>query len=585
MKKIFPLFLCIIALSAQAQDKVMDYFYPRGDSKIFLADKGNYNETLGFRITFDTLFGRDFLRSTSFGIDIVPGQGYVTTAVGIDLIKYTSNAIWSYEHYSDGIWGENVTERVSIILKLPDVGKVERWRNRGENQYSDFEARLVAINVRINGKWQDVNAIETKETIVSVDKNGVIKQWPVVISYWAKGYGLIFKMCDNLIMQSNQVLAPNNDVPNKKITFKKVKYYDVDKRREEELRKEREAQLEKFLQERETRVYDFKEHGKTAYRANEKRIFEIVDSVARKHNATNIRISCMDDVKIKYDGEVTHDITIGGSERDYSDNIKSEIEQAVKALKFAPLRVTEPCTKNIYPVHSQSQYAVDYHVLTDKEDLALKKSRGVELLSGNVDFYNSEKGFINTMLQDKGKYWITETRIDRCGDVSRNFEIKARRCYKNRFFIGYNYAKAAPIGIMIGCTHMNYSKHWGAYVGLKSSTRQTFNAPVHEDISKIERVGYSRFGGVVGGVYSIKKIVNIYLGAGYGRCSSVYSNGNRSLYYKATPVKGVEAEIGVIVKPVRLIGLSVGYDAISNINPDSRNSFYGEFNVGVSIFL
>lgn len=575
MKKIVLLFICVSALSARAQDKVTDYFYPHGNITEIYCDLGD-NRAFE-RIQFDS----NFNVMTKLTYEYFLGQGYVAMTKDVIVVQYTSNMIWqSLKTTENKVLGtvSSVAPNNKVVLKLPNVGQVEKWTD----EYSDNEARLVTINVCIGGENRDINAIEVKTLRY---RNG--KKWYETISYWAKGYGLILILADNKVFACRRMLNPNVSNPLNDITveFKKVKYYDVDKRREEELQKEREAQLEKFLQERETRVYDLKEHAETAYLANEKRIFEVVDSIVRKHNATNVRISCMDDVEVKYDGEVIHNIAIGGSERDYNDRIESEIKQAVEALKFAPLRVTEHCTKKNYPVHSQSRYAVDYHVLTDKEDLALKKSRGVELLSGNVDFYNSEKGFINTMLQDKGKYWITETRIDRCGDVSRNFEIKARRCYKNRFFIGYNYAKAAPIGIMLGCTHMNYSKHWGAYVGLKSSTRQTFNAPVHEDISKIERVGYSRFGGVVGGVYSIKKIVNIYLGAGYGRCSSVYSNGNRSLYYKATPVKGIEAEVGVIVKPVRLIGLSVGYDAISNINPDSRNSFYGEFNVGVSIFL
>lgn len=490
-------------------------------------------------------------------------------------IRWTSNAIWSSGRTSENsLHIKTYSADIEVFLKLPNVGQVEKW---GCN-YSDYEARLVTINVCINGKWRDINAIEVKKT-------DYIKGVYNSLSYWAKGYGFLLGLThDNKIWAYNAVLSSSMyDVA--QVKFKKVKYYDVDKRREEELRKEREVQLEKFLQERETRIYDFKEHGKTAYRANEKQIFEIVDSVARKHNATNIRISCMDDVKIKYDGEITHDIKIGGSERDYNDNIKSEIEQAVKSLKFAPLRVTEPCTKNIYPVHSQSRYVVDYHVLTDKEELLLKKTRDVELLSGDADFYNSEKCFIDTMLQDRGKYWITETRSDKCGDVSRNFEIGERRCYSNRFFVGFNYAKATPIGIMSGCTHIGYSHHWGAYAGLKMSSLRKFDDRPYDEISRIDKVGYSRFGIVAGGVYSVKRFMDIYFGVGYGQCGSVYSNESRYSYYRATPIKGLEAEIGIIVKPVRFIGLSVGYDAISNFNSDSRNSFYGEVNFGLSIYL
>lgn len=104
-------------------------------------------------------------------------------------------------------------------------------------------------------------------------------------------------------------------------------------------------------------------------------------------------------------------------------------------------------------------------------------------------------------------------------------------------------------------------------------------------MSKLEKVGYSRLGGVIGGIYSIKKYVHLYLGAGYGRCGIAYSNEERTLHYQSTPIRGIEAEISIIVKQWKHIGLSVGYDAIANLNMDSKNRFYGDVNFGILIFL
>lgn len=588
-----------VSLSVKAQDKVTDYFYHERIVRFGYFNSPNQESIIIYHNAPPIMliggddsdagvprYSRNQINEYKPSLEEQNRIDNRLTSKSFSSIELSFDRIWSPARIIESVIGETRTERTAqTILKLPKVGKIERWSNQNGSERTDYEAKLITVNVCMNGRWQDVNAIEVKETTYYV-YNGVNKQIGPVVSYWVKGFGLLLQMVRGRIFMYNKNLLKGNDVLENSVNFKEVAYYDVEQRQYEQQEKEKAEQLRKFLQERETRFYDLKEYDNNIYQANEKRIFQIVDSFAKKYHATDIRISCIDDVRVKYDGSTIHNITIEGSGKDYDRKIESEIKQAIESLKFAPLQLMESYMEASYPVHTQSRYTIDYYVKTDKENLLLKKkSQSVELLDGNADFYKDEKGVVDTVLLDKGKYWITETKLDRCGIVSRDIEILKQRTYNNRFFIGYNYAKAAPIGIMIGCTHIDYSKHWGGYAGLKMSAYQKFNKQTADGISQLEKVGYSRLGGIVGGIYSIKKLVHLYLGVGYGRCGIVYSNEYRSLYYQATPIVGLEAEAGLIVMPWRHIGLSIGYDMISNFNMDSRNRFYGEVNFGISVFL
>ncbi len=599
MKCLLFVIAVTVSLSVKAQDKVTDYFYHErivrfgyfnipNQERIIIYHKAPPIMLIGGDDS-DAGVSRYLRNQINEYKPSLEERNFVDnylTSKSFSSIELSSDRIWSPARVVESIIAGTRTERTAqTILKLPKVGKIERWSNQNGSERTDYEARLITVNVCIEGRWQDANALEVKETTYYV-YNGVNEQIGPIISYWVKGFGLLLQMIRGQIFMYNKNLLKGNDVLENSVNFKEVAYYDVEQRQYEQQEKEKAEQLRKFLHERETCFYDLKEHNDIIYQANEKRIFQIVDSIVRKHHATNIHISCADSVCTKYDGTNFHNIAIDCSESDYNSSIESEIKKALNALKFAPLQLMESYMEVPYPVHTQSRYAIDYYVKTDKENLLLKKkSQSIELLDGNADFYNNEKRIIDTALHDKGKYWITETKSDRCGIVSRNIEILEQRSYKNRFFIGYNYAKATPIGIMVGCTHIDNSKHWGGYVSLKMSTYQKFDKQADDDISQIEEIGYSRLGGVVGGTYSIKKFVHLYWGVGYGHCGIVYSNESRSLYYQATPIQGVETEVGIIVKPLKNIGLSIGYDAISNLNMNSRNRFYGEINLGISIFL
>lgn len=176
MKHFLLVIAITVGLSVKAQDKAIDYYYPEGVTQFIdigsLPDLTNMNQLwkhskeggiANFEFVHNHWGGNSNLSEEMLFYDKRHG-------------RYTS--IGDKNNWIIEISANRIKENGKIVLILPDVGKVEKWNKLEFRHSTNYEARLVTINVCIGGQWQDINAIAVKNSLFSID-------------YWAKGYGLL----------------------------------------------------------------------------------------------------------------------------------------------------------------------------------------------------------------------------------------------------------------------------------------------------------------------------------------------------------------------------------------------------------
>ena len=166
-------------------------------------------------------------------------------------------------------------------------------------------------------------------------------------------------------------------------------------------------------------------------------------------------------------------------------------------------------------------------------------------------------------------------------------KCKEDEARKTRFLIGYDYALTAPIGFTVGLTGFNRTKYWGVYAQVQS-TAKSVSKTLEYKPEYLERSGYKRFSLSLGATLSVTKFGYLYAGIGYGQCAPLYTsdavssediNRYESVNYAAGGIKGLECEVGVILR-YKWIGLSVGYECI----PISSDGYFGDLKYGL-IFI
>lgn len=203
MKK-YKLFLCVTLLclamscAAQAQERIMDYFYPEGRSSYYIynneksgpVEKVNVNlerTSNGYRLDRESpipLIG---------SIKFLPYEG--TSSYILDVSDYAITArTWWTNGKADN---QNSQDKMLVnleLLKLPSKGETLNWTttvngNGITQQIWEMSAKLTMIGVFENGERIAVKVLEVKRDVFDAQHNLLPGQ--SVTEYWRLGKGLI----------------------------------------------------------------------------------------------------------------------------------------------------------------------------------------------------------------------------------------------------------------------------------------------------------------------------------------------------------------------------------------------------------
>lgn len=202
-----------------------------------------------------------------------------------------------------------------------------------------------------------------------------------------------------------------------------------------------------------------------------------------------------------------------------------------------------------------------------------------------------------------GKYRLN---IKKSGYESKSFDVevgvnqKKSESYRLAhvvspyYFVEYTAAMKAPIGITMG-----FVEHWGLYVTAQTSYPSYKNAikakssnATDEDmefyeiesVSNLSEAEYKIMekktnfrGSLTGGpIFRMKYWAYLFAGAGYGTFTNIYQESSSETYYKGEDLKGVEAEMGLLLK-IRAWTLSGRYTHLFGSNT------FGDISIGIGL--
>lgn len=391
-------------------------------------------------------------------------------------------------------------------------------------------------------------------------------------------------------------IAAEQEAERKRIAEEKERERIAERRRIA-AEKERQAEIERRKQERrkkidsylagedKNKVYNMPDDMQSAYYAMMK---SAVTEAVSQYAPDNIDILVADSVIVNANGNTYHNIKVNFKSGTSSAEIENAIDAAVSSLNLYVMKLPIPDTDTTYSVNSRWKFIVPYKIETEQQSLiVIKKRRELVLKKGEEEFYNSNKSAIADSLKSKGKYSLNVWRQEIDGKVATEVETLDYFKPVGSVMFGYSFSPAAPLGFMFALNNV-YSKHWGAYLSLRTSVKgkETVNSGAY--VTQWTPKGYTCFNFNVGATYSITKYGFIYAGIGYGQCGRyyegeyVYNHGtdgsSGSAKIKTPKNTGFGMEFGIIVRPLKWIGASAGYNFIPGRH-------YGECNFGVLFFF
>ena len=191
------LFLALTA-SVQAQERILDYFYPEGRSAFYIYEDEKSGPIEKVNVNFERSSNGYRLERESpipliGSIKFLPYDG--TSSYVLDITDYsiTAKTWWS----TDKTGGQNSQSNVRVnleLLKLPAKGEVLNWtttvnENGTIKQIWEMSARLMMMAVFENGERIAVHALEVKRNVFDAQHNPLPGQ--SVIEYWQKGKGKV----------------------------------------------------------------------------------------------------------------------------------------------------------------------------------------------------------------------------------------------------------------------------------------------------------------------------------------------------------------------------------------------------------
>ena len=192
LKLFFGVLFLFLALTAsvQAQERILDYFYPEGRSAFYIYEdekSGPIEKSNGYRLE------RESPIPLIASIKFLPYDG--TSSYVLDITDYsiTARTWWS----TDKTAGQNSQSNVRVnleLLKMPAKGEVLKWtttvnENGTIKQIWEMSARLMMMAVFENGERIAVHALEVKRNVFDPQHNPIPGE--SVTEYWQKGKGKV----------------------------------------------------------------------------------------------------------------------------------------------------------------------------------------------------------------------------------------------------------------------------------------------------------------------------------------------------------------------------------------------------------
>ena len=194
LKLFFSVLFLFLALTAsvQAQERILDYFYPEGRSAFYIYEDEKSGPIEKVNVNFERSSNGNRLERESpipliASIKFLPYDG--TSSYLLDITDYsiTAKTWWSKDKRDTQSSPNNV--RVNLeLLKLPAKGEVLNWtttvnENGTIKQIWEMSARLMMMAVFA------VHALEVKRNVFDAQHNPLPGQ--SVIEYWQKGKGKV----------------------------------------------------------------------------------------------------------------------------------------------------------------------------------------------------------------------------------------------------------------------------------------------------------------------------------------------------------------------------------------------------------
>ena len=463
--------------------------------------------------------GAAFNKNTiSIGLDLYSASGLYYT-IELSSKQYVRYNIHNrIEHYTIKSVRTTITGEDEAVETLEEL--VESMANKAHTDYTKYSFN-----------WKDKLTIKSIETdtetyYYEITERGSDGHWTSMTEYYYDESG------NRVNIRSLKRIISD---PVEKVRI-------ADAKRREALRQrriaaaKRQAQIDSLLSIRNTTEFSIENLNHDRYSRIESDIDSKIFSVMEKSIASNGQYSIEDKVRISYDGKTEHDIKITGD----SEYLVRRITKSVQDMEFKPETIGAPGLDTTVAVNTYDTYEFDYTISTETENFVLiKNADGIKVRKGDMDFYNSNKNWIDGHLSGNGVYHLDAWKREINGKpVSNNVSVNKIRSRTPNLMLGINYSPIAPIGLIAGYNNIGASP-FGIY-------------------GKFDNMNSY----VVGATCSITNFAYLTCGAGV----------HKSVILPPELV----AEAGIIIRPVPRFGISAGYSYMPG--PQS-----GGFDIGLII--
>ena len=492
----------------------------------YLPDGKNDDSASEVKITTDSK-GRIIQRENgpAFNRDNISVEFDLTSSF---YLKYTINlSNKGYARYNAHNRIEHYTiesNRTTITGEDVDVETLEEFVESVEDKvYTDY--------TKYSFNWKDDHTIKSIETSTGtyyyeITERGADGHWTSMTEYYYDESG------DRVNKRSLKRIISD---PVEEVRI-------ADAKRREALRQKRiaaakrQARIDSLISIRNTTEFRIEDLNHDRYSRIESDIDSKILSVMEKSIASNGQYSIEDKVRISYEGKTEHDIKITGD----SEYLARRITESVQDMEFIPETIGAPGLDTTVAVNTYDTYEFDYTISTEAENLVLvKNANGIKMRKGNMDFYNSNKNWINGHLSENGVYNLDAWKREINGRiVSNDVTINRIRSRTPNLMLGINYSPIAPIGLIAGYNNIGASP-FGIYGKFDSMNSY-----------------------VVGATCSITNFAYLTCGAG--------------VHKSVILPPEIVAEAGIIIRPVPRFGISAGYSYM----PGTQS---GGFDIGLII--
>ena len=352
------------------------------------------------------------------------------------------------------------------------------------------------------------------------------------------------------------------------------------KEREEAERKarERRSKINVFLAERTDTTYSIESANRSKYNQDKELLSRAIASAVELFNPQNLDLTVKDSVYIDFMGNIKHSIAVSGTPE--ISGLENAVRKQMEQSRMTPMSIKVPGTDTTCTVTSADFYLLDYRIFTESSALNLKKTKSaVSVKSGDRQFYQKNKSGIDTYLsKGNGIYKVDATVKTTNGKRDTDVSINKFRNINPAYTIGYHYTPFAPVGFAFGINNIKNS-NWGAFIKLGGKTASSPEGDIYE-VPEYSNKYVGGFYLTLGTTCSISKYGYLYAGIGGANRAdkNVWQEGS-TIHRDVRNTGGFNVEAGVVIRPVKWVGVSVGYNYIAG------KSSYGGINIGAVFFL